>query len=98
MVKVEQLVNKNQFTIRVKNKIYFQSYESLIACYDFDKKQLTLYPDWDYSNTTRKHLYIFIDNYVKYEINRRLYGVKSKRKEIVKMIKGKIIKYAREEK
>ena len=46
----------NQFEIRVKDKTYFQSYETIIACYDskglvLDKGAL------DYSKTTSKYLF-----------------------------------------
>lgn len=62
---VKQLHNKNQFVIidTTTKKIVFQSYESKIAEYDLQSKELTLFSDWDYSNTTRKHLYLFINEY-----------------------------------
>lgn len=46
----------NQYDISHDGKIYFQSYESLIACYEFESGTLTLGRDWDCSNTTRKYL------------------------------------------
>lgn len=62
---VEQLHNKNQFVITdtTTKKIVFQSYNSTIAEYDVKTKELTLFRNWDYSNTTRKHLYLFINEY-----------------------------------
>ena len=75
-VKVSQLINDNnnpaanQFVIKTPNGIYFQSYDSVVAFYDNDHK-LYLGRDWDYSNTTRKHLYIFIRDYTKYCIRSR---------------------------
>ena len=61
-VKVEQYYNKNQFIIYCKGEIYLQSYESTVAVIKTDHT-LTLGRDWDYSNTTRKHLYLFIKEY-----------------------------------
>ena len=60
-MKVSQFYNKNQFIIVDDDKIVFQSYQSTIA--KIEKGILTLYTDWDYSHTTRKHLYWFLDEY-----------------------------------
>lgn len=66
-MKVEQLYNKNQFIIDHKRKKYFQSYDSLICIFDeYNKKgkHLILIDNmWDYSNTTRKHFKLFINEY-----------------------------------
>lgn len=70
---VENMVNvkgsrriPNQFILRdeKQNLVTFQSYKSVIAevftagAMGF-KKIVHLYPDWDYSKTTRKYLYKF---------------------------------------
>ena len=81
MVKVEQLENKNQFVIHGNRKVYFQSYKSVCACVDLKNGKLTLYPLWDCSKTTRKHLYIFMNTY--WPITRVIYA-KNKRQEIKK--------------
>ena len=47
----------NQFVINTPKAVYFQSYESVVAKID-RKGSLILSDNWDYSNTTRKHLYI----------------------------------------
>lgn len=55
--------------------------------------------DWDYSNTTMKHLYLFIDDYRHYlkkdicELFISLYREKNKRKYIQKLIDNKKIEY-----
>lgn len=60
---VTQLINDNgnpaanQFVIKTENAIYFQSYNSVIC--KLDGINIILSRNWDYSNTTRKHLYIF---------------------------------------
>lgn len=75
-VKVSQLINDNnnpaanQIVIKAPNGVYFQSYDSVVAFYNNDHK-LYLGRDWDFSNTTRKHLYIFIRDYTKYCIRSR---------------------------
>jgi len=53
----------NQFLINdeKENKIFFQSYKSLIAEYDKTNNTLKLYTDWDYSKTTLRHLKAFIN-------------------------------------
>jgi hypothetical protein len=61
---VRQLINDNgnyaanQFVIKTKKATYFQSYDSVICKLDGINVVLSL--DWDYSNTTRKHLYMFL--------------------------------------
>lgn len=62
-MKVEQLENKNQFVILGNNgEIEFQSYNSRIAKIN-KNGTLELSSRWDYSRTTLKHLYIFLDKY-----------------------------------
>lgn len=53
----------NQFFIKSDKAIYFQSYASLIAKIDKTTNEVTLSSRWDYSNTTRKYLYQFLDSY-----------------------------------
>lgn len=61
---VSQLINDNgnpaanQFVINTPNAVYFQSYDSVVC--KVKGGQVTLSDYWDYSNTTRKHLYIFL--------------------------------------
>lgn len=65
MRQVKNLINdngyaaRNQFVINGEKGTYFQSYNSMIAKVSKNKK-ITLTYMWDYSNTTRKHLYIFL--------------------------------------
>ena len=61
--KICQLQHVNQYVITSDNYFIFQSYDSLIAIYDRTNKVLTVGIDWDYSNTTRKHLYLFLQDY-----------------------------------
>ena len=61
---LKQLINDNgnpaanQFVIRTKKATYFQSYNSVVC--KLDGINVILSSNWDYSNTTRKHLYIFL--------------------------------------
>lgn len=90
-MKVEQFYNKNQFIIKNEktSEIVFQSYDSTIA--KIKNGVLTLGKYWDYSNTTRKHLYLFIYDYAyKYSY---LLNAANKRKSIERAIKEKKIKY-----
>ena len=84
--RVENLYNRNQFLIRVDGRIYFQSYESIIAFIHNDE----IYIDVDfinYSKTTSKHLYIFLREYAELNINNL--------KELNNFIKRKFIKLYR---
>ena len=60
--KVENFYHKNQFVITDWENTIFQSYNSICAMYDWNT--LTLGRDWDYSNTTIRHLYQFLSDYV----------------------------------
>lgn len=61
---IQQLINDNgnpaanQFIIKTKKATYFQSYDSVVC--KLDGVNIVLSMDWDYSNTTRKHLYMFM--------------------------------------
>lgn len=67
--KVEQMINNNdnpaanQFVIYAEHKKIFQSYDSIIAIVDYEKKTVTLGEDWNYSKTTGKHRNIFFKDY-----------------------------------
>lgn len=52
----------NQFIITDGNKTMFQSYSSPIVEIDRDSMTITVYPDWNYSATTRKYRNQFMDN------------------------------------
>lgn len=97
-MKVKQFYNKNQFIIEGLEGVTFQSYNSEIA--NIDKKgNLILGVDWDYSNTTLKHLYLFLNdyfynlNYNTKELLRDLTKKSNKRKYIQKLIDNKKIEY-----
>lgn len=53
----------NQFIIKTDKATYFQSYNSLIAKIDKTSGSVTISSRWDYSNTTRKYFYQFLDSY-----------------------------------
>lgn len=63
MKKVEQFYSKNQFLINdtEKDELTFQSYNKTIAIFNGLLQTLTLGFYWDYSKTTSKHLYLFIN-------------------------------------
>ena len=97
---VKNLENKNQFVIEneKEGKYYFQSYESLIAEIN-EKGELILGQDWDYSRTTLKHLYIFLDEYKNKISNKKIYDLivnfnncRNKKDALNKLINDKKIK------
>lgn len=63
MIRVYNLLHKNQFVIEDNRDVYFQSYQSIIAKIDYDC-DLTIYENYNYSATTSKHLKIFLENYM----------------------------------
>lgn len=74
MVKVESMAN-NQYIIKTDNAIKFQSYGTPIASIEDGKISVTT--DWDYSRTTSKYLYRFIEMFA---------GVKHNKKSLQKAI------------
>lgn len=101
-MKVEQFYNKNQFIINGEEKTLFQSYNSRIAHID-KNGYLTLYKDFDYSKTTQKHLYLFIQdyfcilNYKTRELLQDFEYCKNKRAYLQKLIDENKINYINEE-
>ena len=97
LYKVEQFHHANQFIIRSLNggEIAFQSYDSLIAVVE-DKigepYRLTLGRDWDYSNTTLRHLYLFLEQWGNYEVRTALYS-SNKKKAIQRLIDKGVVAY-----
>lgn len=99
-MKVEQYYNKNQFHMYGDGYHYLQSYNSLVVKVDRNRntnvvspygyiKLITLGRDWDYSKTTSKHVYMFLEEYG----NIKLEGITNKRKYIQKLIDDDIIYY-----
>ena len=104
MVKVSSLTSyrsgeavRNQFHIYDRNngKTYFQSYNSLIAEYDFNNQKLILGCDWDYSVTTLKYLKQWMYDNCMY-IYSRLPKGKSFKDSVQKAINNGLIEYNRE--
>ena len=97
-MKVRNLENKNQFILEDEKTIIFQSYDSTIAIYNKNSKVIVLGRDWDYSKTTLKHLYLFIDEIIDYNektrdlINTRLKS--NRKKAIQKLIDTDAIQYS----
>lgn len=92
-MKVKQFYNKNQFIFDSGDIIEFQSYDSTIAHYNKWDNTFVLGRDWNYSNTTRKHLYLFINEFVDIQELYFLDEQKNKREYIQKLIDKKIIKF-----
>lgn len=85
-MKVEQFLAKNQFRLYDNYGVnILQSYDSKvveISNFSGCVETIVLGRDWDYSRTTSKYVYEFLDRYS----NIRIYGVKNKRKYINDLI------------
>jgi len=89
-MKVEQFEAKNQFHIYGNGTHELQSYDSLVVKISGSYKDLkiVLDRDWDYSRTTSKYVYMFLEQYT--DIN--FFGMPNKRDYVRKLIEqGKII-------
>lgn len=85
--KVEQFYAMNQFRLYSNGINELQSYNSLVV--KIENGNITLGCDWDYSTTTSKYVYKFLEEYG--YIN--FYGITNKREYIKKLIKEGKIKY-----
>ena len=77
-MKVEQFIHANQFHLYGNGKDILQSYDSKVVEIEYlnGKQVVTLGRDWDYSTTTSKHVYAFLEEYSKIRIsdtNKRQY-------------------------
>ena len=81
-MKVEQFYNKNQFHLYGEGKNILQSYNSTVVL--VDSEGITLGSDWDYSTTTSKHVYLFLEEYG----NINFYGITNKRNYVRKLIEN----------
>lgn len=90
-MKVEQFVHSNQFRLYGQGKNILQSYNSKVVEIEYVGAglKITLGRDWDYSTTTSKHVYMFLEEYGNFYIP---YG-KNKRAYVNKAIKNGEIGY-----
>lgn len=91
-MKVEQFKNKNQFHLYDFDEDILQSYNSTvvrITRYRGCMPCIILGKDWDYSTTTSKHVYLFLEEYG----NINFYGITNKKNYIKKLIENGTIKF-----
>ena len=81
-MKVEQFYSKNQFHLYGEGKDILQSYDSKVVEITYTGL-ITLGEDWDYSTTTSKYVYLFLEEYG----NINFAGVSTKREYVRKLIK-----------
>lgn len=86
-MKVEQFEAKNQFHLYGEGKHILQSYDSKVIVIQGDS--IILGRDWDYSRTTSKYVYLFLEYYG--YIN--FWNISNKKKYINDLIKEGKIKY-----
>lgn len=79
-MRITNFLHINQYSIETQTAVYFQSYDSTIAkiSYENSAKVLTLGRDWNYSNTTLRHLYRWL--YENFD------GWNGRKKDVEKMI------------
>ena len=61
-MKVEQFYSKNQFRLYGEGKEILQSYNSKVVEINYTGT-IILGRDWDYSTTTSKYVYMFLEEY-----------------------------------
>lgn len=87
-MKIKKYAN-NQIVINTDKEIIFASYESIIAI--IRNRKIIFGSDWDYSQTTLKYLYKFLNDYfVADEIDQAIQG-KGKKEALQRLIDNKKI-------
>lgn len=85
-MKVKQYKVKNHFIITDDNKKVLQSYDSIVVeikKFDNTEMSIVLGRDWDYSPTTRRYVYSFLEDYT----NINLHDITNKKKYINDLLK-----------
>lgn len=91
-MKISQICN-NLLQVEMNDLFYLQSYDSIIALYDKSTGCLTLFPKWDFSKTTKNHLFKWL-NTTAPEYYDMLSEYKSKTTGIQKLIDSGEIKFS----
>ena len=94
-MRVEQFYAMNQFHIYDNLYDVLQSYDSTVVKIkkaNIGYKEIMLGRDWDYSTTTSKYVYMFLEEYG--DIN--FYGITNKRNYVRKLIEDGTIIYNEE--
>lgn len=73
-------------------EVILQSYNSTIAIIDKESGYIKIGKHWDYSVTTLKHVYQFLENYAQ-KIPEAFYESRTKKRSVEKMIKLGLIEY-----
>ena len=97
-MKVEQFYNKNQFHLYGNGQHILQSYNSTVVIIEYTASGyiITLGRDWDYSKTTSKHVYLFLEEYLPRDIINLSKAKGNKRAYIQKLIDNHDIGYNEE--
>lgn len=86
-MKVVQFKVKNQFHLYGNGKHILQSYDSKVV--EITKDKIIIGRDWDYSTTTSKYVYLFLEYYG----NISFWNITNKRKYVRDLIKENKIIY-----
>lgn len=71
MIRAYQFLHNNQLVIEYDNAYYLQSYQSLVVCITKKDLKVLLGEDWNYSKTTLRHVYAFIEEYTGHRPTRK---------------------------
>lgn len=95
-MKIQNLISSNgnkianQFSVNHNGIRYFQSYDSV--CAKYSDNILTLGCDWDYSRTTLKYLYIWMEDNA-YSVWSIISNSSNKRASLQELIDSGVIQY-----
>lgn len=85
-------LNRHSKIFKKDNTLYLIDYESVVASYNFQYAYFKLGKNWNFSNTTLKSVYSFIDEFVEVPAIKKVKNEKEKEKYIKKLVQIDFIK------
>lgn len=85
-------INRHSKILKKGSTLYLIDYKSVVASYNLQYAYFKLGKDWNFSNTTLKSVYSFIESFVDIAELKKVKEEREKEKYIKKLIKTDFIK------
>lgn len=85
-------LNRHSKILKKDNTLYLIDYKSVVASYNFQYAYFKLGKNWNFSNTTLKSVYSFIENFVDIVELKKVNYIEKKEEYIKKLIDTNFIK------
>lgn len=85
-------LNRHSKILKKDNTLYLIDYKSVVASYNFQYAYFKLGKNWNFSSTTLKSVYSFIDEFVEVPAIKKVKNEKEKEKYIKNLVQIDFIK------